>query len=483
MKNTYLRLETLLLVLIIALFLLVQLPAVGGEPWDCFESWRQSDTYSIALYLTGYGTSPLRPQLNYDGADGNYVQLELQLVPYVSALIFRLTGRAAPLVPRLLSLLLFLGSALFLYPVMKRFCGLAAALCGLAVYLFMPLSLLIARAVMPEPCALFFYLGGVYFLDRFRLEKKSRFALAASVMTAVAILEKTPVAFVGLLFIYVFVPVLGRKCLVSPLFYGCGLLTLLPAVLYTLYSGTAAKFKFVEGIATKHIFSEKLLSILTPEAWSFFLTELPESVGWPVLVLSAAGLLLSLERDRRFLAVWAAAFALECATIVAIIKFGYYLSFILPVCAALTAVSLRELWLWRRELAVLALTLTLVFTARMSVRRWSAGVAVDGRIAAAGRFIAESTAADEVVVISDLNPAYLNAADRRGFRANLSYYDYIPTGAKDELDYFIEHGASCFVKIGDGIHNDADGSYGAYLERSFELEADDGLCSLYRLVR
>ncbi len=68
----------------------------------------------------------------------NYAQLELQIVPYLSALVFQLTGTMTPVVPRLLCMLFFLGSAWFLYRLMRGISGRWPALVGLGIYLFLP---------------------------------------------------------------------------------------------------------------------------------------------------------------------------------------------------------------------------------------------------------------------------------------------------------------------------------------------------------
>ncbi|MFQ9411412.1 MAG: hypothetical protein ACLR1T_10655 [Evtepia gabavorous] len=76
--------EALILAALLALFLAIQLPKLDSVPWDQYESWRQSDTYSIAVNYVQYGMDLLHPQLNYDGVSENYAQLELQIVPYLS---------------------------------------------------------------------------------------------------------------------------------------------------------------------------------------------------------------------------------------------------------------------------------------------------------------------------------------------------------------------------------------------------------------
>ena len=115
--------EALILAALLALFLAIQLPKLDSVPWDQYESWRQSDTYSIAVNYVQYGMDLLHPQLNYDGVSENYAQLELQIVPYLSALVFQLTGTMTPVVPRLLCMLFFLGSAWFLYRLLRVISG------------------------------------------------------------------------------------------------------------------------------------------------------------------------------------------------------------------------------------------------------------------------------------------------------------------------------------------------------------------------
>ena len=78
--------------------------------------------------------------------------------------------------------------------------------------------------VSRRPAPPFFTVAG-WLLWRFHQTRRLAFLWGASAMTAVAIMEKTPVAFVGLVFLYVLFSLGGLACLRSPVFYGCGLLT------------------------------------------------------------------------------------------------------------------------------------------------------------------------------------------------------------------------------------------------------------------
>lgn len=479
-NRRYVPLEILCILIVLAVFCWFTLPRLADAPWNYYESWRQSDTYSIAVNFVQYGMHPLQPQLNYDGVSDNFAQLELQIIPYLSALVFQLTGSITPAVPRLFSLLFFGGSALFLYGLMKRISGIFPALAGLAVYLLMPLSLLTARAIQPESCALFFYCGGVYFLYQYQQTERPRFLWLASSMTAVAIMEKTPVIFVGFLFLYVLISMFGKGCLRSPLFYGCGAVTLLPPLALILYTSQHSTFRFVDGIASKHIFSEEIFSFFTAKSLRFFYHAFTTYFGWSVIILTAIGFVLTLIQGHRFYLVWALAFGLECILIVAVIQFTYYLVFLLPICAALISVAVQAIARWKPPLALIACAAAIVLTVQVSRGLWWV-TSVDPGIDNAGQFIAANTDQEDGVAMGVMNPAYFNAANRRGYRANILYYQDIPTGAEAELAYFIEHDVKWFAVIDGAVYNDPDGTYLAYLKAHFPLAAAGTNCDLYNL--
>ena len=98
------------------------------------------------------------PQLNYDGVSENYAQLELQIVPYLSALVFQLTGTMTPVVPPAAVYAVLFGLGLVPVPADARISGRWPALVGLGIYLFLPLSMMTAHVIQPEACALFFLL-------------------------------------------------------------------------------------------------------------------------------------------------------------------------------------------------------------------------------------------------------------------------------------------------------------------------------------
>jgi len=472
---------SVLAIILVAVFAAIQLPTLWNLPWEKYDSWRQGDTYSIAVNFFRREYNILKPQFNYDGAKNNYVQLELQIMPFLSATVFKLINRATPVVPRGINLLFFLGSALYLYLIMRRFAGVIPSVLGLAVYLFMPVTMLYSRAIMPEAPALFFYCGGVYYLLRWHLENMNTFVWLSAVFTALAITQKAPLVFVGILILYVFIKKLKKDCLKSGLFYGYGLIALAIPAVYYFYASSVATFKFVNGITQKHILSSAIFSVFSQKGIKFFLSGIPEYFGPALTVFGIAGLLLSFSHERRFIMVWAAAILLEWMMVVAVIRLGYYLIFMAPVFAVLSAVTVSDIWKWRRQVAVFAAVLLVCSTIYHGMAKSRNLIKTDEKIEEAVAFIKKHTGKDDIIAVTSLNPIYLSATGCCGYRANIKCNDHIPESPEGEIRYFIENGVThLFVVDGETV-NDNDG-YLEYLKANYPLIASHGHCMLFRLA-
>ena len=472
--------EPALIIAVILIFIVLQVPTISNPSWEKYDGWRQGDTYSIALNFYQYEYNILKPQFNYDGPANNYVQLEFQIMPFMAATAFKILNKTTPLIPRALSLLFFLGSAIYLYFIMRKFTGVTASVCGLAIYLFMPINRLYSRAIMPEAAALFFLCGGVYYLLEWYLDGKPLHIWLSALFTAVAITQKTPVIFAGILVLCIFIWRLKSGIIRSVTFYGYGLISLGIPAAYYIYASNIAVFKFVDGISAKHIFTDKIFSIFTKKGLDFFGTNLPLFFGWTLIIFAVIGLLLTFSKERRFILVWALAFILEWVTIAAVIKLGYYLIFMSPVFAVLSAVAVSDLWKWKRQIAVIGTAAAVCITVYSGVRRSKELIQIREDVGTTAALIQKYTESDDIIAITGTDPSYLNAANRRGYRANIKYYDYIPREPEGEVKYFIDHGVSCFVLL-EGSIPPGDSGYIDYLRTNYSVIDSDGFCTLFKL--
>jgi hypothetical protein len=163
-------------------------------------AWRQGDTASIARNFYRLNDNILYPQTNYDGPPPNYVELELQLVPYLAAQVYKVVG-VHPVVGRLITigfsvatvaLLAFFGRWLFA----DALAGLVAA----AAYAVFPGSVYYGRTFTPDTAMVFFLTAALYAAARLLVEDERlapRNLARSTALLTLAYLAK-PVALCGL---------------------------------------------------------------------------------------------------------------------------------------------------------------------------------------------------------------------------------------------------------------------------------------------
>ncbi len=219
--------------------------------------WRQGDTAAIARNFATLDFNPLHPQADYNGPPPNYVELELQIVPWLAATLYKVFG-IHEVFGRLISVafslgtvgvLAFFGRWLFARPL----AGIAAAL-AFAIY---PGSAYYGRTFMPDTAMTFFLTAAVYAGARWIVVDDARFGrgfAAAAALAALALLAK-PVAAVGL------VPIgcvlLAKKGLAgtlrAPQTYAFFALALAPYAAYDAYVRSIAEWHWASGIAQLHV--------------------------------------------------------------------------------------------------------------------------------------------------------------------------------------------------------------------------------------
>jgi 4-amino-4-deoxy-L-arabinose transferase-like glycosyltransferase len=219
--------------------------------------WRQGDTAAIARNFATLDFNPFHPQADYDGPPPNYVELELQIVPWLAAVLYRLFG-VHEIFGRLLSVAFSLGTiasvgAFARWMFASRGAGIAAAL-AFAIY---PGSVYYGRTFMPDSAMTFFLCAAVFAGARWIVDDDARFGgrfAAAALLSATAILAK-PVAAVGL------IPVAAalvarrglRAALRAPQSYAYLALAIAPYAAYDAYLRRIAEWHWASGITRLHV--------------------------------------------------------------------------------------------------------------------------------------------------------------------------------------------------------------------------------------
>jgi 4-amino-4-deoxy-L-arabinose transferase-like glycosyltransferase len=463
---------------ILIFILVLRFLYIANPPFELGDFWRQSDTEAIARNFVENRFNILYPQLNYDGPMPNYAQLELQITPFLIAILYRLFGYHYAFA-RIVPTIFFMGSTYFIYLTAKRYFSEKTAWLAMIIYGILPINLFYSRAIMPESCGLFFYVGAFYLFSKWLDTEESYHLLLSALFTAAAILEKIPTAFVGIPMIFMAAKKYRQKMLSMPDLWLFGIISLGLPFVYFKWLSSVAEFRFVNGIAYKHIIPRFFSAIFTTEAIRFFVINLPQSFTLYAIVLFIIGFIL-IDRKKAYpIAVWALVMVLELITIVAVIKFRYYLIFMTPLIAMLAANALMKLNnIKAGGILTGIIILAMIYTSYRTVLPW---YCLNNVLIKQAEIIEQTSGKQDLIVIGTFDPGILNASNRKGWRANIKYYEHIPKDIQGEMNYFIKNGARYFVPLKGYIYGDYDGNYKDFLEKNFEkIEQEEGY-PIYKL--
>ncbi len=259
--------------------------AYVDRPFDhrLVNPWRQSDYLAITRAFAREDMNIVYPRIDWRGDTPGYAEMELPVVPWLGAVLYRAVGPAIEL-QRGLAATLSIAALLLFAALARRLLTVDGALLATLLYGLNPLLIILSTSLQPEPLLELCCLGAVALLWRWRQAPRPRRLLAAAAALAAAILAKLPAACLGLLFAAVIVRRLGWSALRAPLVWGAAAVALLPPLtwyawahgfwrVYGLSLGVSNEShligwdllwppRFLLGIATW-----ETLGVLTPAGW------------------------------------------------------------------------------------------------------------------------------------------------------------------------------------------------------------------------
>lgn len=219
--------------------------------------WRQGDTAAIARNFATLDFNPLHPQADYDGPPPNYVELELQIVPYLAAILYKGWG-IHEVFGRLISIAFSLGTVVVAGFFARRlFASNAAFVFAALAFAIYPGSVYYGRTFMPDTAMTFFLTAAVFASWQWIATDDGRFGrrfMAAVVLTAVALLAK-PVAALGLVPIAAMLLAQRKplRALREPAAYAFFALAIAPYAAYDSYVRGIAEWHWASGITRLHV--------------------------------------------------------------------------------------------------------------------------------------------------------------------------------------------------------------------------------------
>lgn len=467
--------DRIILWILLIVLLLFRLPHLANSPLE-YHGWRQSDTEAMARNFVQDRFNIFYPQLNYDGPGPNYAQLELQITTFLIAILYKFLGSSYVLA-RLVPLVLFLGSALFLYLTGMYLFGRQAAAAALILYGLSPYNIFFSRAIMPESAALFFFVGAFYFFLRgMENEEKKVYFYGAAIFTALAITQKVPTIFIGIPFLYLLYKKHGLQALVRKQTWIFALTALGLPLLYFIWLQSQAKADYVSGIARVLVCSNLGSKVFSFDNLLFFDRVLPQAFTKYGLVLALAGLLAVRGRGTPVV-IWFLAMVLEQIIIAGPIGLEYYVLLLSPPLALLGG-RVLDLISCRIKAAYLPLAVLFFLLAYQSwigtPPLFQEDVEVLGQAELVGRF----TTPGDLIVTGQYNPRLLNMSHRKGWRANLIF----PGSPQAEINFFAISGARYFIVAGGIIEGDEEGTYLEHLKKNLPKVLEEQGVEIYRIT-
>lgn len=438
-KNQYFWLGLILLLGFLLRFYKIDSPVAD------WHSWRQADTAAVARNFYKEGFNPFFPK--YDDMSGvaeypipnpnRYRFVEFPIYNSLVYFLYFLNGGVDEKLARLVSIFMSLGSAIFLFLIVRKYWGITSGLLSSLVFLALPFNIYFSRVILPEPTLVFFSLGMFYFVDRWIHEDNRRLYFASIFFTACAFLIKPTAAFYLLPLTYSYYKKEGKWWPIPKRYYLWIIPSLLPFLGWRIWMN-----QFPEGIpASKWLLNGNHIRF-KPAFWRWILGD---RFGREILtvtgtVLFFLGLLKKPERGGwllHLLALSSFLFLIVFAT--GNVQHDYYQTLIIPALAIFLARGFVLLIkgisgfvprIWTIPLGVLffALTFYLGWEEVKGLYQINNGVIVE-----AGEFADQILPRDAVVVAPyQGDTAFLYQINRPG-------WPVVAFPVKDLIDMFDAH--------------------------------------------
>ena len=318
--------------------------------------WRQGDEAAIARNFAQLQDDIAAPQTDYDGPPPNYVELELQIVPFAAAQLYRVFG-VHEIFARAIVVAFSLGTIVLLWAFGRDLFGRRAGLLAALAYAIAPGAVYYGRTITPDTDMVFFMTGALWCWWRWATGAKRADFWWAVVFGAFAWLAKPPALLALAPMLAIALAARGPRLLRSWEPYAFLVLTLTPFFAYFNHVRGIAEWHWAEGITSKHVLPQLWAELTHPGA---FLAGVQSALGLLRMLSSTIlgpalfGLTLlaglALPRDERarlrawFFGAWLAALVVYAFVVVNVERVDYYLLPFLPFASLLVAGALQTIF-------------------------------------------------------------------------------------------------------------------------------------------
>jgi hypothetical protein len=271
------------------------------------------ETLARGYYVLDFGGGPAWQKQVMRARLREAAPIELPILPYATAIIYRLAGGEHLWIPRLMSSLFWIAGALVLYLLTRRFTRPWAALVAVAFYVFLPFAVVASTSFQPDPLMVMLILASILAIVRHHERSTRQRFFGALVASAAAVFIKPGIAtfFIFPTFAALAVVRAGaRRAFLRPSFYIFPALSFLPAA--GLYLFSAISGQFVQGKIRGSVNPSLLFESIFWHGWLDMIRTVlrppffGEGFALLVLVVAACGILFARTRALRaiLLALW-----------------------------------------------------------------------------------------------------------------------------------------------------------------------------------
>ena len=344
------------LLAIALLALLLRLHGIHNPLLD-HPGWRQGDTAAIARNFARLQFNIMYPQTSYNGPAPNYVELELQIVPFLAASLYKVFG-IHEIFGRLIALAFSLATVVSVaYFARWLFDSALAGLIAAFFYAVFPGSVYYGRTFMPDSAMVFFLTVALYAAARY-LAREGRLAPRGLARTAglltLAYLAK-PVAAMAVVPLLAMIGERIRARMATPAAFAATLIAA-PLLLLGAYDrlvDSHAQWHWASGITSLHVlpalraafasaagFAEKFAQFRI--VLGMLRDTLLGRIAFVLALASAVALPWIPARSKALLWGWLAGGLLYIYVVVTVERVDYYMLPLLPLCAMLAGGALAR---------------------------------------------------------------------------------------------------------------------------------------------
>jgi hypothetical protein len=446
--------------------------------------WRQGDQAAIARNFAQLRNDILYPQVDYDGPPPNYIELELQIVPFAAAQLYKAFGVHVGF-GRLIVVFFSLGTILLVYWFALELASPRAGLAAALLLAIAPGAIYYGRTFTPDSVMVFFSTGVLLFWWRWCMRRAPADLVAAVAFGALAWLAKPPALLVLLPILGVLVARRGWRAFIDWSLYAFLALTLVPFVLYFNHVSAIAEWHWFSGITQKHVLPALWTALSSPAAFYdavrnalALLDMLAHTILGPVLLaLMLAGALLlpdsPVKRERGWLfATWAAALCAYAFVVVNVQRVDYYLLPWLPLAVLVAGVAIDGIWqrVVQRPVAVgawVALAAAVFITGYIDMLELAPYYVWNPRVYASATLLDRELAPGSIIVMGHYGPDVLYLINRKGWEEDPALWTV------HDMKSAIAKGARYFVAVeGDRLRTNPE--LFTFLERFPKVAPDSG---------